>query len=268
MKKLLIAAIAIGCTLAATASFAAPGDDFQIATLVQEMQGMNSSQLATLEPIEVVPYTLPEAGVDVMRVRLQETYEIEGVGEDTVQLTGWIAVRHNAPRLAPGEQEIAWGSAIVDTQFLALELDGNSEIFGPVHVSLDKSRPAYGQVGKIEIPTAARVALASLGEENSLDAGDLTKVKAECAAPTNAVVSMPQLGIEMKTAEPAVWHSRVTTIPPVGQQASVTIEPVSLVTADGRQAGTLVSGKITFREVVRKVNLQGQGSNTVAAADD
>lgn len=264
MKRVLTIALALGCTVAAVA-IAAPGNDVRVANLIEEMTGLTPSQLTELEPIEVEPYTLPEAGVDVMRVRLEETYEVEGVGRDTVELTGWIAVRHDEPRLAPGETDLAWGTAVIDTEFLAMELTGNSEIFGPVHVRLDESRPAIGQVGKIDVPAEARVALANLKKQNG---HDLTKTESECTAPTNALVSMPDLGIEMKTSEPAVWHSSVTTIPPVGQQASVTISPVAMVTDDNRQVGTLVSGKISFREVVRRVDLeqdQAWPSVTVAA---
>ena len=65
---------------------------------------------------------------------------------------------------------------------------------------------------------------------------------------------MSDLGLEMKTKTPAVWYSRVTTIPPVGHVASVTTEPVALVSAD-REVGKLVSGTVKFREVVRAVPL-------------
>jgi hypothetical protein len=265
MKKFLVTVVALGCVVGALASFAAPGDDeVQIASLVQEMEGMSPAQLAALEPIEVQPYTLPPAGVDVMRARLSETYEIDGVGRDTVELTGWIAVRRDDPRLAPDETEMAWGKTIIDTQFIALELHGHSNLFGDVNITLDKERPAYGQVGKIDIPEKARTVLASLAEENGID----TSLDNEaCVAPTNVAVSLPDLGIEMKTAEPAVWNSLVKTIPPTGQQASVTTEPVTMVAADGRKVGTLLSGRIAFREVVRQVELtDGRVWTTVADA--
>ena len=75
---------------------------------------------------------------------------------------------------------------------------------------------------------------------------------------------MSQLGLEMKTKEPAVWFSQVTTIPPVGQVASVTVDPVAMMSS-GRQVGTLVSGVVKFREVVRTVPLSTNHQVQVAS---
>ena len=82
-----------------------------------------------------------------------------GVGKDTVELTGWIAARHDTPRPAEGETEIRWGTAVVDTEFVGLELEGNSSVFGPVRISLDRGVPSDGAVGKLSIPFYAQMAL-------------------------------------------------------------------------------------------------------------
>jgi len=115
---------------------------------------MKSADLDSLKPLEMPPLMLPEPGVDVMRVRLEETYDVEGVGRDTVQLKGWIAVRHDNTRPAEGEHELTWNSAITDTEFVAMKLDGVSKIFGRVEVTLDTTTPSIGQVGKLCLPFA------------------------------------------------------------------------------------------------------------------
>lgn len=255
-SRLLILACVVVAIVASVAVSAAPQDDsVRIASLVNDMKSMDFRQLESLQPIKIEPYTLPDPGVDVMRVRIDETYKIDGVGQDTVELTGWIAVRRGAARPAPGETLVSWATAITDTEFVGLELQGESDVFGPVRVTLDGTRPAYGQVGKldIDIPEKASqmlVATNTGGEGTDEAEADVST----CRAPVNVNVAMTDLGIEMTTKSPAVWYSRVTTIPPVGQVASVTSEPVSLVSSN-REVGKLVSGKIKFREVVRSVPL-------------
>src|SRR6185436_16922271 len=71
------------------------------------IQKMSTVDLDSLPAIEVERFSLPSAGIDVMRVRLEETYEVEGVGKDTVELTGWIAAKIDNARSAEGESEVA-----------------------------------------------------------------------------------------------------------------------------------------------------------------
>jgi hypothetical protein len=254
-SRLLFLALAALVVVAGVAVAAAPQDDsVRIASLVNDMKSMDFGQLEALRPVEVKSYTLPGPSVDVMRVRLEETYTIDGVGKDTVELTGWIAVRHGASRPAPGESLVSWATAVTDTEFVGMELRGNSDVFGPVRVTLDSSRPAIGQVGKIEIPEQANQVLLAQSS------GEVIK---SCRAPVNVNVAMSDLGLEMKTKTPAVWYSRVTTIPPVGHVASVTAEPVALISAD-REVGKLVSGTVKFREVVRAVPLSREHEVRVA----
>jgi hypothetical protein len=61
-----------------------------------------------------------------------------------------------------------------------------------------------------------------------------------------------------------VWFSEVTTIPPVGHQASVTVDPIRMVSA-GREVGTLTSGIVKFREVVRHLPLSAKAASVVAS---
>lgn len=292
-------------------------DAVRIAALVEDMEAVGSQQLEQMPALEIERWRLPEPGVDVMRARLEETYRIDGVGEDTVELTGWIAVRHGAARPAAGFTEVRWDTAVLDTEFVGLELSGTSELFGRVRVTLDEGSPVRGEVGRIEIPDRAReMLLARLGDEGQerkeprkreparstaaasatggwevLDGrrvlkgpiGDVPEMKIRyidsvegldrvdeavisagaCKAALGVNVSLLDLGLELTTERPVHWYSLIDTIPPVGHRASVAIEPVPLV-ADGRRAGTLVSGEVKFRQVVRHLPL---GGTTAVEAD-
>jgi hypothetical protein len=296
----LVGGIALVSITAPSAADPEPtSDSVKIAAFLREMDAMTPERLNALEPIAVRRFELPQAGVDVMRARLLETYSVDGVGTDTVELTGWIAVKHDNARPAKGEIDLTWRTAVVDTEFVAMDLTGHSDVFGPVHVTLDRSRPSRGQVGRIEIPELARAALAARLDTSERDnknapmalRGGRAKQPAQkqpaeeqperkpqkpeqktdtaprgstestsedatavCSAPVIAAVSMPDLGLEMTTKDHVYWYSLVDTIPPVGHTASITVDPVRLISA-GREVGTLESGIVTFREVVRHVPL-------------
>ncbi len=122
-------------------------DQQAIKRLVAEMA---EADLPNMKTIPVQRFVIPNASVDVMRVKLEETYEVEGVGKDTVQLSGWIAVAHDNPHAAPGETGVKWGTAISDTEFVGMDLRGESPIFGPVTVRLAPGARSVGQVGRLK----------------------------------------------------------------------------------------------------------------------
>ena len=145
-------------------------DAWRVKGLLSEMERMDRATLEVLSPIEIPKYALPLPSVDVMRVKLVETYQIDGIGEDEVELLGWIAVQHTNPRPAAGEREVTWKTAVMDTEFVGMDLRGQSDLFGEVRVSLDRDRPAIGQVGKIDIPEVAMAtALAASGFQEPTD---------------------------------------------------------------------------------------------------
>lgn len=266
-------------------------DRVQIATLLDKMEGTSPLALERMRPIGIAKHVVPDASVDVMRVQLDETYTIDGVGTDTVHLTGWIAVRHSSPRAAVAGQPISWNNSVVDTEFVGLDLVGHSDVFGAVRVNLDKDRPAVGQVGRIEIPELAKESLTTANRKGDAPAAaapaeqpaaantpesaqapiesdggiDINIELAACRAPVAVAVAMPDLGLEMKTKTHATWYSLVDTIPPVGQTASVTVDPIRLISA-GREVGTLTSGIVKFREVVERVSLTPAASQDVQIA--
>jgi hypothetical protein len=294
------AAVAAGPEAASPAPLGAE-DELKIAALLEEFSGMGAERLEVLPARLVERFQLPTPGVDVMRARLVETYSVDGIGSDTVELSGWIAVRHGKARAASGEGPVSWETAVVDTQFVGLELTGRSALFGDVRVGLDRSRPLpVGQVGRIEIPElAAKVLLAQAGGKpvgddptpnpafnprrvvsftvgNPAQSGEvlspLTDVRFEgfspalkssvaagsCRAALSVSVNLSAFGLTLRTERPVYWYSIVDTIPPVGHTASVTVEPVPLVAEDGRVVGTLESGEVKFREVVRFVRLSDE----------
>ena len=52
--------------------------------------------MSTKIPVE--EYTVPEAGTDVTEITIEEQYAVEGVGDDTVVLTGTlVSDRDGAP---------------------------------------------------------------------------------------------------------------------------------------------------------------------------
>jgi len=103
--------------------------------------------------------------------------------------------------------------------------------------------------------------------QRALDVGKIKYAAKCCAANAAVTINMPQLNLHMQTERPVMWYSEVETIPPVGHTASLSFTPTGLI-ADGRQAATLTSGVVKFREVVRRVQLQGTKPGEMMAATD
>jgi hypothetical protein len=295
----LVCAVALSWRTAAASGVTS--DEVKLASLIHDIKSLDPAGLQALHPIAIHRWQVPGPGVDVMRARVEETYSVDGVGQDTVELTGWVAVKHGQAYAADGASEITWNNAILPTEFVELDLHGTSALFGPVHVTLDRDRPSYGRVGRIEIPELAKHNLqARLVKNDAAAANDraLAKEKARskssksakpaatdleatpppdpvtddgggisgssaCRAEANARIEMPNLGIEMTTTRPVLWYSLVDTIPPVGHNASIAVEPVRLV-SKGREVATLSSGIVKFREVVRQVPLSATAADRVA----
>lgn len=257
-----------------------PGSpDARIAAVINRMKSVD---VDSLPAIEAKKFSIPDASIHVMRVKLQENYSIDGIGSDRVDLTGWIVVRQDAPVVEkPVSKEDLWNHASVKTEFVALELKGFSDLFGRVDVSLDPEIPATGLVGHFGIPEEAssQLLLAQLtpthtvvvpprGGNIATTAAERERLKAlsdqirdklnstasECRSAVSVRVRIQGMNLEMKTGRAVAWYSRVETIPPVGYTASVAPSPTPLI-SNGRKVGTLVSGRVTFRELVLSVPL-------------
>lgn len=262
MKKLmlltLVAGVMLGVSLIAYrgASATEPRPDKEI--IADVVRDARTADINALPALPAKSFTLPTAGVEVMRVRMEETYTIAGVGTDTVQLTGWIAAKHDTPRPIPGETKVSWSTAVIDTEFVGLELKGESKIFGPVQVSLATNQKALGQVGAIDVPELReREALARKTAKPGQDAVN------KCVANIPVTVVMPQLNLSMKTEKPVRMFSLVETIPPIGHTASISLTPTSLISAE-RVVGTLEHAEVKFREIVMTTPLSGTNAQTAS----
>lgn len=250
-------------------------DDQRIARLLEEAE---STDLDSLPALPVERFALPHAGVDLMRARVEESYEIYGIGTDTVTLTGWIAVKHENPRLPEGEEEMRWGNAVIATEFVGMDLRGESEVFGPVRVTLDPDQASVGEVGAVAeldlsgdpgrvISSLQRRAVAQLAslhnEAPPAEEPTEPKIKrkncaasCDCQAAIAALVELEDLGMTLATKYPVLMKSEVETIPPVGYTATISLLPTPLV-YDGREVGVLQHAEVKFREIVRHVALEG-----------
>ena len=177
--------------------------------------------------IEVKEYTLPPAGIDIVDITIEETYEVEGIGKDTVLLKGELEAHRTAPLIGHGEKEANWETATVVAKFEGLNLTGESKVFGPVRVTLDRSVPSFGvvQAGK-------------------------------CVAALAIRVSMPKHDVVMTTAEPVQLHSQVTTVPPIGDERTESVAPVKLIDArTNRVRGQMLHAVVAWRELLEQKSL-------------
>jgi hypothetical protein len=179
--------------------------------------------------IAVTPKTLPAAGVDTVNITIEETYQVDGIGEDTVVLKGTLVGERTTPLLGFGEFTNSWEKSTVVAKFSKLNLYGESKVFGPVLVSLDDSVPSFGVV--------------SAGK---------------CAASLPISVSMPNHNIVLKSEEPVQLRSEVQTVPPIGDEKTESVLPVRLIHAQTmRPMGHLVKAKVAWRDLTHQtVSLQ------------
>src|SRR4051794_25583405 len=124
---------------------------------------------------DVEPRTVPPAGVDHIDITLHETYTVEGVGSDTVELKGTLISDRGEPLIDPDRGEVDWETTAVVASFRALNVRGKSDVFGPVHVGLDHTQPSFGLV------------------QNG-----------KCRAELAVVVTMPQHKMTLRSAKPVL----------------------------------------------------------------
>lgn len=171
--------------------------------------------------LTVTPKTLPAAGVDTIDITIEETYQVDGIGEDQVTLKGNLVGERTSPLLGFGEEKDSWDTSTVVARFSKLELYGNSKVFGPVIVTLDDSVPAFGVV----------------------KAG-------KCAAALPIQVTMPNHNLVLKSDEPVQLRSDVLTVPPIGDEKTESVRPVKLIHSQTlRPMGTMLKAKVAWREL-------------------
>jgi hypothetical protein len=176
--------------------------------------------------VSVKEFTVPEAGIDTVDITIEETYEVKGVGQDTVQLKGTLVADRTAPLIGPGKRTVDWETSTVVARFTHLDVRGKSDVFGPVRVVLDRRMPSFGVV----------------------KAG-------ACQASLSVVVTMPEHNLTLRSAEPVQLQSDVTTVPPIGNERTVSIRPTKLVDhRTGRALGTLEKARVVWRELEAQVD--------------
>jgi hypothetical protein len=164
---------------------------------------------------------VPEAGVDVVNIRLRETYSVEGIGEDTVELEGELEAHRGAP-LTGKSGDKSWEKATVAALFTNLSVSGESKIFGPVRVSLNREIPSFGVV-----------------------------TNGDCKAVMSLRVTMPKHGLVLNSAEPVQLYSTVETVPPIGDERTQSAAPVALVDSQtGRERGKMVEAVVAWRDLL------------------
>lgn len=175
--------------------------------------------------LKVKKFSLPVAGIDHVDITINETYDVQGVGKDTVTLKGRLVANRATPLLGHGQKTTDWKTSTVVAQFTELSLVGESRVFGAVHVTLDHSQPSFGvvQAGK-------------------------------CAAAIGINVSMPQHNLMLKSASPIQLQSTVQTVPPIGDEKTESIGPVDLVELEtGRKRGAIEHVQVAWRDLVQQI---------------
>lgn len=178
-----------------------------------------------MSPIPVKEFTVPDAGIDTVEITIEETYEIDGVGKDTVRLQGTLVSDRAVPLFGFGEKGVDWKTSAVVGRFTSLHVKGESNVFGPVTVVLD--------------PSMSSQAVAIGGH---------------CVAAIGVVVSMPQHNLTLRTATPIQLQSDVKTVPPIGDERTQSVAAVTLVEhSTGRKMGSLHEARVLWRELTAQV---------------
>jgi uncharacterized protein DUF6073 len=178
-----------------------------------------------MSPVPVKERTVPKAGIDTIEITIEETYQVQGVGKDTVRLQGTLIADRTVPLVGYGQKKVDWKTAAVVARFTSLQLKGESDVFGPVSVVLD--------------PTVPSQAVAIGGH---------------CLAAIGVIVSMPEHKLTLRSAEPMQLQSNVTRVPPIGDEQTKSIGPVALLEQrTGRRIGSLQSARVVWRELTAQV---------------
>lgn len=184
------------------------------------------------------PYTLGPAALEVFTVRERIHVDIDGLGEDLVDLHGIGVYRRHEPRIgAEGAQELTWTTATIGAQFLSLQVVGDSEVFGQVRVT----NTPWKREG-------ATVAPAQPG------GGKVTPLK-NCVTLLFPRFEIENLGAMVDTGDvPVAVESRVNMVPPIGD-VSRTSHGYALF--DGsRQVGTLIAADLEIGALLHHIPIE------------
>jgi hypothetical protein len=143
---------------------------------------------------EVKSWTPPEAGIDNLGISSVDTFAVPGVGEFTVNFSGYVRV----VRSEPTDRE--WAGAEVYTNLIEMKMVGESEELGTITVTLNEQCLSAGQIRTPFDPYA--------GEGPSAKA---------CRMAVGVIFDVPKLGLRLFNKEPVILTiDDVRTIPPAG----------------------------------------------------
>jgi len=144
-------------------------------------------------PQTVTPFTPPPTGIDNLGIISTDTFVVPGVGEDTVDFTGWVRVARSKPTAD------SWDGAEVYTNLIEMYMRGESAQFGEIIVRL---QPEVLSTGMIRTPFG--------------DAGRAQAAKA-CRMAVGAQFDLPRFGLVLFNKEPIeLTIDDVRMIPPAG----------------------------------------------------
>lgn len=138
-------------------------------------------------------FTMPRGGTDKLTFVTWDTFEVAGA-EDTVELRGHYAIERSDPTSAD------WEEASVDIRMRELAVEGTSETFGLVRVTVN---PAMGQSGG---QVKAGTAYPGMPDSPKL-----------CIMEGFMKFELPDAGLTVFNKEAIVLQHNITHIPPVGQ---------------------------------------------------
>lgn len=145
------------------------------------------------EPQTVKPFTPPPAGIDNLGITSVDTFKVPGVGEFTVEFTGYVRVVRSEPT------EADWSSTSVYTNLIEMHMEGESSELGAIHVTLN---PECLSTGMIRTP---------------FDAEAEAQPAKACRMAVGAIFDLPKLGLKLYNKEPVLLTiDDVKSIPPAG----------------------------------------------------
>ena len=143
------------------------------------------------EPQTVTPFTPPPPGIDNLGITSVDTFKVPGVGEFTVEFSGYVRVVRSQPTTDD------WASTEVYTNLIEMHMEGESPELGPIHVRLNHECLSTGLI---------RTPFDSEGEEQPEKA---------CRMAVGATFELPRLGLELFNKEPVLLTiDNVRSIPP------------------------------------------------------
>ena len=97
------------------------------------------------EPQTVTPFTLPPPGIDNLGITSVDTFKVPGVGEFTVEFSGYVRVVRSQPTTDD------WASTEVYTNLIEMRMVGQAPGVGRIIATLN---PEFLSTGQLRTPFA------------------------------------------------------------------------------------------------------------------